>query len=157
MRGNMTLRFRSEPRIFGAVRRLVAQTVILAGGCRDDALKLELATGEVLANAYQHAYRMTPGPLRVHLRYDDEMVEISVHDEGGVTDNGPRIPTTLADGSSHRGLYLVGRLADHAEIVHPKNPKGGTIVRMRKYVHAPASSQEARTTNKRVRHDIRFS
>jgi anti-sigma regulatory factor (Ser/Thr protein kinase) len=135
MRGNTTLRFRSDPVIFGAVRRLVSQTVIVAGGSRDDAWELELATGEVLANAYQHAYGKTHGPLQVDLRYDDQMVEISIHDEGGVTGDGPSIPSTLADGSNHRGLYLVGKLTDHAEIVHPGTPQGGTTVRMRKYVN----------------------
>lgn len=134
MKGNSTIRFRADPANFGAVRRFVAQIVMLSGGSNDDAAELELATGEVLANAYRHAYRKTHGPLQLDLMHDDQKVEISIHDEGDVIDGMLNIPSTLPEGNDHRGLYLVGKVTDHAEIRHPRNAKGGTTVRMVKHL-----------------------
>lgn len=135
MRGTSTISFRADPAIFGAVRRYVAQFVMLCGGSDDDAADLELATGEVLVNAYRHAYRKAHGPLQLDLDYDGQKVEVRVHDEGDMVPGTLTIPSTLPGGSEHHGLYLVGKVTDNAEIVHPRGPFGGTTVRMVRHVN----------------------
>ena len=130
-----TICLHSDPALFGPVRRFVAQFVMLAGGSDEDAAEVELATGEVLVNAYRHAYRKTHGPLQLDLSHDAQKVEISVHDEGVAASGTLVIPSTLAEGNEHRGLYLVGKLTDHVDIIHPRNERGGTTVRMIKHVN----------------------
>jgi anti-sigma regulatory factor (Ser/Thr protein kinase) len=134
MKGHLTLRLRADPSTFRAIRKLIAQIVMLSGGSNRDALELEVATGEVLANAYQHAYRKTLGPVEVDLAYDDQKVEINIRDDGDVTIDALNIPSALPDGCDHRGLYLAGKMTDYAEIVHARNARGGTTIRMIKYV-----------------------
>jgi len=103
---------------------------MLAGGSDEEAAEVELVTGEVLMNAHCHAYRGRHGPLQLDLSHDGKKIDISIHDEGDVVDRGLNIPSTLAPGNEHRGLYLVGKLTDHVEIVHPRNARGGTTIRM---------------------------
>jgi anti-sigma regulatory factor (Ser/Thr protein kinase) len=135
VKASSTIYFRSDPALFRAVRRFAAQFVTLAGGSEEDAAEVEIATGEVLANAYQHAYRKTHGPLQLDLSYDAQKVEIAVHDEGGTAPGTLVIPSTLAEGNEHRGLYLVGKLIDDVDILHPRHERGGTTVRMVKHVN----------------------
>lgn len=130
-----TIKFQADPALFGAVRRFVAQFVMLAGGSDEDAAEVELATGEVLMNAHCHAYQGKHGPLQLELSHDGQRIDISIHDEGDVVDLGLNIPSTLASGNEHRGLYLIGQLTDHVDIVHPRNARGGTTVRMVKRVN----------------------
>ena len=134
MRGHVTLWCRSDPSTFGAIRKLIVQVVVLCGGSSEDALELEVATGEVLANTHQHAYQRSHGPLEVDVAYDDQKIEISIHDEGDVTNDVPTMSSILAETRGRRGLYLVGKMTDYAEIVHPRNARGGTTVRMIKYI-----------------------
>ena len=135
VKATSTICFHSDPALFGAVRRFAAQFVLLAGGSDEDAAEVELATGEVLANAYRHAYGKTHGPLQLDLSHDAQKVEISVHDEGVVASGRLAIPSTLAEGNEHRGLFIVGKLTDHVDIIHPRNGRGGTTVRMTKHVN----------------------
>ena len=135
MKITSTICFHADPAIFGAVRRFVAQFVMLAGGSDRDAAELEMATGELLTNAYCHAYRKRRGPLHLELSHDGQSIDISVHDEGDVIAGTLNIPSTLAPGNEHRGLYLVGQLTDHVDVVHPRNARGGTTIRMVKHVN----------------------
>lgn len=135
MKVTSTIWLRADPATFGAVRRFAAQFVLLAGGSDEDAAEVELATGEVLTNAYCHAYRRRYGPLQLDLSHDGQKIEVSIHDEGDVVDGGLNIPSSLAPGNEHRGLYLVGKLTDHVEVVHPRNARGGTTIRMVKHVN----------------------
>jgi anti-sigma regulatory factor (Ser/Thr protein kinase) len=134
MKGHLTLRSRADPPTFQAIRKLIAQIVLVSGGSARDALELEVATGEVLANAYQHAYRRTHGPVEIDLIFDDQKVEISIHDDGAVRIDALNIPRALPGGCGHHGLYLVKKMTDFAEIVHPRTTRGGTTVRMIKYI-----------------------
>jgi anti-sigma regulatory factor (Ser/Thr protein kinase) len=135
VKGTSSISFRADPAVFGDVRRYVAQFMMLCGGSDEDAADLELATGEVLVNAYRHAYRKAHGPLQLDLDFDGQKVEVRVHDEGDVVSGMLTIPSTLPGGSEHRGLYLVGKMTDQVEIVHPRTPLGGTTVRMVRHVN----------------------
>jgi anti-sigma regulatory factor (Ser/Thr protein kinase) len=130
-----TICFHADPAVFGGVRRFVAQFVRLAGGSNEEAAELELAAGEVLINAYCHAYRKRHGPLQLDMNHDGHRIEISLRDEGQVVAGALNIPSTLAPEDDHRGLYLVGKLTDHVDITHPRNGQGGTTVRMVKHVN----------------------
>ena len=128
------MRLRSDPSLFGTVRRFIAHTVKLAGGSDEDALELEIATGEALTNVYRHAYHHTHGPLQVDLAFDDQKVEVTIHDDGARSGGRLDIPETIGPADEHRGLYLVGKITDHAEILHPRDERGGTTVRMIKRI-----------------------
>jgi anti-sigma regulatory factor (Ser/Thr protein kinase) len=130
-----TICLHSDPALFGAVRRFVAQFVLLAGGSDEDAAEVELATGEVLANAYRHAYRKTHGPVQLDLSHEGQKVEVSIHDDGVADSSTLIIPSTLTEGNEHRGLFLVGKLTDHVEIVRSRQGRAGTTVRMVKHVN----------------------
>ena len=107
---------------------------MLSGGSYEEALELEIAVGEVLTNAFLHAYRKDHGPLQVDLTYDDRQVELSIRDEGAADARRLVIPSGVEPADEHRGLYLVGQMTDHAEILHPRNGTGGTTVRMVKRI-----------------------
>ena len=141
MQGTATIRFRADPGIFGAVRRYVAQFVILAGGSDEDAEELELATGEVLANAYAHAYRRAHGPVQLDMRCTRQEVEVQIRDEGEGPAGPLSIPSTLPEGNEHRGLYLVGKLTDRVDIVRPADERLGTTIRLVKRVDKPLAAQ----------------
>lgn len=111
------------------------QFVRLSGGSEEEAAELELAAGEALTNAYRHAYRNTHGPVRLELSHDDRKIQIDIHDEGDVVAGELKIPSTVLQAGEHCGLFLIGQLTDHAEIVHPRNERGGTTVRMVKHVN----------------------
>jgi anti-sigma regulatory factor (Ser/Thr protein kinase) len=59
----LTLRFYTDPAMFRAIRRLVANLVRTAGGFTQAAYELEVVTGELLNNAHEHAYGGQIGPV----------------------------------------------------------------------------------------------
>ena len=64
-------------------------------------------------------------------------MEISIHDYGAVLTEVPMIPRAqpvrVSDGM---GLYMVGRLMDEAEILHPARDGRGTAARLVKNLRA---------------------
>jgi anti-sigma regulatory factor (Ser/Thr protein kinase) len=130
----MSLRFDTDTRTLRAVRRFVRDLVLVHGGSAEDAFAVETATGEVLINAYEHAYRHQAGPLEINLLFDKARVELTVHDDGEVITDVPAIPSTPPPGERGRGLYLVGRLMDESEVIHPSKSPRGVGVRMAKYL-----------------------
>jgi anti-sigma regulatory factor (Ser/Thr protein kinase) len=130
MAWELTLHFRSELATIPVVRRLLAHMARMEGGSEEVVQSVEVAMGEVLANAYRHAYREGVGPLQVEVSSDGERLRILVHDDGAPVVDKPAIPRSLPQGTSGRGLYIVGRLMDEAEVIHPRRESGGTAVRL---------------------------
>ncbi|MGH2397810.1 MAG: ATP-binding protein [bacterium] len=133
----VTLKFVTDPAVFHIVRKSLAAAAVAEGMSRDAASEIEVAVGEALSNAYIHAYGRDVGPLEIDLASDGARVTILIHDHGKPLTDRPAIPGTLpqrGDGRGGRGLYLIGRLMDEAEVIHP-GPRGrGTAIRMVKRV-----------------------
>ena len=134
----MAIRFDSDIRTVRAIRRFVYQLTVACGGSEQEASEIEIATGEVLNNAFEHAYRTGSGPLEMDLRYDDAKIELLLRDHGDPITDAPAIPRTPPAGPRGRGLYLVGQLTDESEIFHPWKDSRGTGVRLVKYLRRRA-------------------
>ena len=146
MTWSIQLRLDTVPDAIRMVRRVVALLAREHGESDDVASSLELAVGEALNNAHEHAYHGDPGPLEVDLVADDRGLAVAVHNHGRPVTDVPTIPRDAPPMSSgHFGLYLIGRLMDRVHIVHPVNERGGTAIRMVKHwtrrdvvgLHAP--------------------
>jgi anti-sigma regulatory factor (Ser/Thr protein kinase) len=134
MQSTLTLHFGTDTRTLRAVRRFVHDLVIQLGGSERDAFAVETATGEVLNNAYEHAYARQCGPLEIDLSYDEAKIELTVHNDGTPITDAPEIPATPPSGARGRGLYLVGQLMDESQVIHPWNDRRGIGVRMTKFL-----------------------
>jgi anti-sigma regulatory factor (Ser/Thr protein kinase) len=134
MSHTLTLRFDTDPAVFRAIRRFVADLVRMEGGSIEDADDMELVTGELLNNAHEHAYSRQTGPLEIDLMYDFSKIELTIHDDGEPITDSPTIPTSPPTGARHRGLFLVGQLTDESRVIHPWNGDRGVAVRIVKYL-----------------------
>jgi stage II sporulation protein AB (anti-sigma F factor) len=125
----------TDPVALRTVRKVVAHVARVEGATESTADSIEVATGEILTNAHNYAYPGTIGPLAVELSYDGDKLQIVVTNHGAPLTAVPQIPdsvpTTRRDGL---GLYVVGKLMDEAEIVHPAGAGYGTAVRMAKHL-----------------------
>jgi anti-sigma regulatory factor (Ser/Thr protein kinase) len=132
MAWRLTFCFNSDLTTIPVARRLVAYIARMEGGSEEVAQSVEVAVGEVLANAYHHAYKGGVGPLVLELSCDGARLQILVHDDGAPVVDKPAIPRVLPRGVGGRGLYIVGQLMDEAEVIHPRGESGGTAVRLTK-------------------------
>jgi anti-sigma regulatory factor (Ser/Thr protein kinase) len=130
----MTLRFDTDTRTLRVMRRLVRDLVRTQGGSDEDAFALETAVGEVLINAFEHAYARALGPLELDVLYDETKIDLTIHDDGEPITDAPAIPRRPPTGTRGWGLYLVGQLTDEAEVIHPWRDPRGTGVRLAKYL-----------------------
>lgn len=132
----LTIRVYSQPEAMRTLRKLVNSAARSVGASEADAFDLEVAVGESVTNAYVHAYgEKTRGRIDVDLGYDGEDFHMSIHNSGRPVTGKITVPTDLPGGKSGRGLYLIGKLMDQVEIVHPFKHGRGTAVRMVKHLH----------------------
>jgi len=132
----MTIQFQTDPETFRVVRRSITSALRTAGLSESRTLDVEVAVGEILSNAYVHAYGQKPGLLAIDLKFDGDQFVLLIHDHGKPLTAIPEIPQTLPrpTGTGGRGLYLVGQLMDAAEILHPGPTGLGTAVRIVKRI-----------------------
>ncbi|TFV54046.1 STAS domain-containing protein, partial [Geodermatophilus sp. DF01-2] len=119
-------RLPADPARLSSVRRAVAAWTAAAGMPADTAEDLQLALGEALANAVEHAYAAS-GTGECTYR-------VARQADGGVSvevcDTGMWRPPPEDRGHRGRGLELIDALATDVEVVHvPGTP--GTTVRFR--------------------------
>ena len=126
----MALRFDTDTGTLRVIRRFVRDLVLIQGGSEEDASAVEIATGEVLSNAYARQ----SGPIEIDLSYDKAKIELTVHNHGKPITTAPAIPRIVPSGRRGRGLYLVGQLTDESEIIHPWSGRGGVGIRLAKYL-----------------------
>lgn len=130
----MALRFDTDTRTLRAIRRFVYHLVLIQGGSEEDASAVEIATGEVLNNAHEHAYARKSGPIEINLTYDEAKIELTVHDDGEPITDVPSIPRIAPSGQGGRGLFLVGQLTDESEVIHPPGDSRGLGIRLAKHL-----------------------
>jgi PAS domain S-box-containing protein len=122
------------PAVSGAervVRHRLHGWLSAVGVDQADALDLQLAMGEAVANVVAHAYQDAPGPMTVEVEHDRAgRVAVTVTDSGCWQERQP-------DGqhsSSGRGLRMMREITDVCEI--DRTPEG-TVVSMDRSVGVP--------------------
>jgi anti-sigma regulatory factor (Ser/Thr protein kinase) len=133
MASAIQLRLTTAPDELRVVRHVVAMLAREHGAPEDAATSVELAVGEALVNAYEHAYHMRPGVLEIDIALDDSDMMVAVHNHGEPVTDALTIPRNAPTSTGHFGLFLIGQLMDGVQIVHPPNGGGGTSIRMVKH------------------------
>jgi len=113
---------RADPARLRGVRRQVTAWALAAGLTGDSLDDLQLALGEALANAVEHAYAATAGEGRCEYRLEraaDGSVDVCVRDEGVWR------PAPADKGHRGRGLELISALATDVEIGRTVDERGG--------------------------------
>ncbi|SFT91438.1 anti-anti-sigma factor [Geodermatophilus amargosae] len=113
---------RAEPARLRGVRRRVTAWALAAGLTGDSLDDLQLALGEALANAVEHAYAATAGEGRCEYRLErtaDGGVDVCVRDEGVWR------PAPADKGYRGRGLELISALATDVEVGRTIDEGGG--------------------------------
>ncbi|MGY1667228.1 SpoIIE family protein phosphatase [Geodermatophilus sp. SYSU D00696] len=125
-------RLPADPARLRGVRRAVAAWAAAAGLSEDAVDDLQLALGEALANAVEHAYAGNGGEGRCEYRLErtaDGSVDVCVRDEGVWR------PAPADRGHRGRGLELISALATEVEVARTTDDRGtagsGTTVRFR--------------------------
>jgi serine/threonine-protein kinase RsbW len=125
------LHFQTDPVLLRIVRKQIVAAASAVGAMEHDVARVELAVGEALANAHDHGYGGTPGPIELEIAYEPHRFAVTVHDEGPGLPLGPQFPDPPdpRTGTGY-GLQVIKELMDEAELQY-SGPKGrGTTVRM---------------------------
>ncbi len=122
----------ADPARLSRVRRTVTAWARAAGLSEDGVDDLQLALGEALANAVEHAYAASGGRGRCEYRLQrapDGSIDVCVRDEGVWR------PRPADRGHRGRGLELIAALAADVEVARTTDARGvegaGTTVRFR--------------------------
>lgn len=128
----------AQPDAMRATRKLVSAVARAMGATRAVAFELEIALGEALANAYVHAYgSLGKGRIAIRLSCSDDGLTATVKDTGRRLRSAPVIPEDVPlTRRRGRGLFLMSRLMDDVEVIHPARAGRGTAVRMTKRLRA---------------------
>jgi len=131
----ITLHFECDPQVFPAIRKAMGALSQGLGGTDADAFAIQVAVGEILANAYEHAYNKHAGPVDLDVTKADSGIHVTITNHGLPPAQGLTIPKTSGT-EKPRGLYLVGQLMDQAEVIYPVSNGRGMAIRMVKAFHA---------------------
>ncbi len=93
----------------GVARRRLVSDLMTAGIYDSAACDVALVISELLSNALRHAAPLPGSEIRVAWRVDEESVQVSVSDGGGLTVPELGEPTPCATGG--RGLRIVEKLS----------------------------------------------
>ena len=93
----------------GAARRRLVSDLMTAGIYDSAVCDVALVISELLSNALRHAAPLPGSEIRVAWRIDEESVQVSVSDGGGMTAPELGEPTPGATGG--RGLRIVEKLS----------------------------------------------
>jgi len=116
-----------------AIRRAARCLLDTLGAPDDTAGDIEIALGEALANAHEHAYHGAVGPIDIDFEIELAEFRCRIRDYGHSAAVPPHVPRGPSVGD-HRGLYLMDRLMDMMEITSTQNGESGIEVRMRRFL-----------------------
>lgn len=141
----LNLDLASSPASLRTARHALAEWLTQLDPLVHDQYTLQLAVGEIVANAIEHAYPPgQPGPIRLQAALgDDGVLECRISDRGSW-----KAPDPASSGRG-AGLMLVGRMIDQLEMRHPVQPPGappgarGTVVTLRHRLWRPATMTSA--------------
>jgi anti-sigma regulatory factor (Ser/Thr protein kinase) len=114
-----------------AIRKAARCLLETLGAPDDTAGDIEIALGEALANAHEHAYPGAVGPIDIDFEIELDEFSCRIRDYGRPVAVPPRVPHGPSVGH-HRGLYLMDRLMDMMEITPAQDSASGIEVRMRR-------------------------
>lgn len=142
----MDVRLDAHPGSLRIARKIAATAARAAGATQTAAFELETALGEALTNAFLHAYGADPGGrIALHLRFREGSIQITIRDDGRALDAAPAVPADVApDLPAGRGLFIMSRLMDRVEVIHPDRRGRGTAVRMSKRLGRSDRSRRGR-------------
>jgi anti-sigma regulatory factor (Ser/Thr protein kinase) len=131
---SMDARFDAHPGSLRVARKIASSAALAAGATSMAAFELETALGEALINAFVHAYGGDPrGRILVHIEFTDRGIHITVRDAGRTLAAAPAIPDHLRpEAPAGRGLFIMSKLMDQVEVIHPDRRGRGTAIRMSK-------------------------
>ena len=115
----LDLNVRADPAILHDIRRSVRDLAHELGIPPERAEELQVAVGEAMSNAIEHAYPSVPGMIRLRARRDGTVLVVEVEDHGHW-----RPPRSERLGY---GLRLMRTLMDSMSVNTTAN---GTIVRL---------------------------
>jgi anti-sigma regulatory factor (Ser/Thr protein kinase)/anti-anti-sigma regulatory factor len=149
----LNLDLASRPASLRMARHALAEWLSQLDPLVHDQYTLQLAVGEIVANAIEHAYPPSqPGQISLQAALgDDGVLECRISDRGHWKAPDPANPGRGA------GLMLVGRMIDHLEVRHPPQPPDappgarGTVVTLRHRLWRPATMISAASPARPVR------
>lgn len=94
---------------------------------------LKLAVTEVCGNAVRHAYGDDAGSVRIRFEVTDDVVEVTIEDDGGGIDLDGHEEITLGDEplESGMGLAIIRAVVDDVDVAR-RQDGSGTVVRLTK-------------------------
>jgi stage II sporulation protein AB (anti-sigma F factor) len=108
----------------GPLRRRVASAVADTGAEDEVVAAIRVCVSEALANAVVHAYPGKPGSVEVVVEVDDELIVVTVRDEGQGFGGAP----ARARGDGGMGLEIIRKLTEHFKVTSDSD--SGTEVSM---------------------------
>lgn len=135
---SMDVRLDAYPGSLRIARKIAATAALTGGASRIAAFELETALGEAPTNAFLHAYGGDPrGRIVVRFDFTDGGLRITVRDGGRALHAVPAIPKDVTpDEERGRGLFLMSKLMDKVEVIHPDHRGRGTAILMTKRLSA---------------------
>jgi anti-sigma regulatory factor (Ser/Thr protein kinase) len=130
----MDVRLDAYPGSLRVARKIASTAALAAGATRMAAFELETALGEALINAFVHAYGGDPrGRIVVRFEFEDGGMHVTIRDGGRTLRAVPTIPDHVSpEETAGRGLFLMSKLMDRVEVIHPDRRGRGTAIRMSK-------------------------
>jgi len=109
----------------GLARRVPMDEEVLAD--------LKLAVTEACGNAVRHAYGDDAGSVRIRFEVTDDVVEVTIEDDGGGIDLDGHEEITLGDEplESGMGLAIIRAVVDDVDVAR-RQDGSGTVVRLTK-------------------------
>lgn len=131
---SMDVRLDADPSSLRIARKIAATAALTAGATQTAAFELEIALGEALVNAFLHAYGGDPrGRIVVRFEFLEGGLRVTVRDGGRALQAVPQIPREVKpDDEAGRGLFIMSKLMDKVEVIHPDRRGRGTAIRMTK-------------------------
>jgi len=123
----LRLRVAAEPRALAPMRHTLRRWLRSVDADPEETYEIVLACGEACANAIQHPYGVGDGVVEIDLDLVGGEVRVTVRDVGTW-----RVPARRDGG---RGLTLMRGFMDEVDV---ETGSGGTVVRMRRRLRAPA-------------------
>lgn len=119
----------ASPAVLAGLRRTLGRWLIKHGVPADERFDITVATSEAAGNAVEHAYGLHDAHFRVSCNWTPQEVKVVVRDTGAWRES------TSRDHSRGRGLMIMDKLMDTAEV---RSGEGGTTVTLAKRLSGQA-------------------
>ena len=136
----------------GQLRWILSSLAYDYGFSEDEQDSIVIASGEALANIFEHAYRDTPAPppLEILISTNDDSFTVDLFDEGISFDFSnykmPEFPQHYIDGNERgAGVYIIHKCMD--EVKYDRLPNERNRTRMVKRRHPARETADLSPTS----------